>query len=371
MDIKNFKRIVIKIGSSVLKKDSGINPETIRRIAKEVAELVKDGKEVIIVSSGAILFGRYVLGLKKETIPLKEKQALAAIGQVFLMNEYRNAFRRYGLKVAQILLTHADFDDLERWKKSRDTIECLLSKKVIPVINENDTVATEEIKIGDNDHLSAMVAIRTAADFLLILTDTPYVFRIEKMDGKKKKIPVREVKDEREIEDLMRSAKGASSKETVGGMTTKLRAAKMGMKAGLYVAIVNGKEKGSISSIKTGRVEGTIFYPSGQVSSVKKFLLSVKNEKGEIVIDDGAMKAILKEKRSLLPVGIIDVRGKFPEKSVVRILSKDGKVIGKGRVNMNSELIKMIRGKKTWEIKNLLGNFPDEVIHSDYMVFFE
>jgi glutamate 5-kinase len=369
--VKKFKRVVIKIGSSVLKGKSGVNRGIINRIAKEVATLIYEGKEVIIVSSGAILFGRHVLGMRETPLPLKEKQALAAIGQVFLMEAYKNAFKRHGIKVAQILLTHADFDELERWKSSRETIECLLSKKIIPVINENDTVATEEIKIGDNDHLSAMVALRIGAELLLILTNTPYVYKIEKIDGKRRKIPVYKVQSEKEIDELMKSAKGASSKESVGGMITKLKAAKMCMRAGLHMIISDGRKKGCISSLSGGEIEGTIFYPSEEVSSIKKFLISVKREKGDIVIDDGAMNAILKDKKSLLPVGVIDVRGKFPEKSVVRILSKDGKVIGKGRVNMNSEIIRMIKGKKTWEVKEILGDLPPEVIHSDYMIFYK
>ena len=369
--IEKFNRIVIKIGSSVLRGNSGINRGVINRITKEVAKLVSEEKEVIIVSSGAILFGKHVLGMKEKPLPLREKQALAAIGQVYLMEAYRNAFKRYGLKTAQVLLTHADFDDVERWKSSRETIECLLSKKVLPVINENDTVSTEEIKIGDNDHLSAMVAIRIGAELLLILTNIPYVYKIEKINGKKKKIPVYKVQNEEEIDELMRSAKGASSRESVGGMSTKLKAAKMCMHAGVYVVITDGRRKGSISSLSNGEIEGTIFCPSEEVSSIKKFLLSVKREKGEIVIDDGAVEAIIKDKKSLLPVGVIEVKGKFPEKSVVRILSKDGKVIGKGRVNMNSEIIRMIRGKKTWEVKEILGDLPPEVIHSNYMIFFE
>ena len=369
--VKKFNRIVIKIGSSVLKGKAGVNRSVISRIGKEVAKLVSEEKEVLIVSSGAILFGKHVLGMKEHALPLKEKQALAAIGQVFLMEAYRNAFKRYGLKVAQVLLTHADFDDIERWKSSRETIECLLSKKVIPIINENDTVATEEIKIGDNDHLSAMVALRIGAELLLILTNTPYVYKIEKIDGKKKKVPVYKVQSEKEVDELLKSAKGASSKESVGGMVTKLKAAKMCMRAGVYMGIVDGRKKGCVSSLTDGKICGTIFYPSGGASSIKKFLLSVKREKGDIVIDDGALTAILKEKKSLLPVGIIDVKGKFPERSVVRILSKDGKVIGKGRVNMNSEIIKMIKGKRTWEVKDILKDLPPEVIHSDYMIFYK
>lgn len=368
--IKDIKRVVIKIGSSVLKGKSGISISTIRRIAKEVRELLSKGKEVILVSSGAILFGRHIFGIKKGNLSLKDKQALAAIGQVFLMEAYKNAFKKYKIKVAQILLTHADFENVKSWRSSRDTIECLLSKKVIPIINENDTVATEEIKIGDNDHLSAMVALRTGAEFLLILTNIPYVYKIEKIDGKKKKVSVKEVKSEEEIEELMRSARGASSQETVGGMTTKLSSAMMGVSAGVFVAITDGRKEGCISSINDGRIEGTIFYPSKHISTTKRFLLSVKNERGEIIIDDGAVKAILKDKKSLLPVGVIDVNGNFPAKSIVRISTKDGRVIGRGRVNMDSELIKRIKGKKTWNIKDIIGNLPPEIIHSDYIVFF-
>lgn len=370
-DIKKARRVVIKVGSSVLRDNSRIKKERISRIARETATLISSGKEVLIVSSGAILFGREIMGVKGKTLSMKEKQALSAVGQVLLMEAYRKVFERCGLKTAQILLTHADFEDPKRWKNSEKTLEELISMKVVPVINENDTVSTEEIKIGDNDHLSAMVSVRMGADLLLILTNIPCVYTTYMKDGKKVRVPVNEVRNEEELEELMRSAKGASSPETVGGMNTKLKAARMGMKAGIWVVIADGRRKGCISSIKEGIVEGTIFHPSGQASSAKKFILSIKNEKGEIVIDEGAIKAIVEEKKSLLPVGVIDVRGKFPEKSVVRLLSRDGKVIGRGRVNMDSETIRKIMGKRTWEIAGIMKKgFPNEVIHRDYMIFF-
>ncbi len=364
--IKDSKRIVIKIGSSVLKKGDSIDKNTFLRIGREVKELLSSGKEVIIVSSGAILFGRRHLEVKKPFLSLTEKQALAAIGQVLLMEAYKKSFERFGIKIAQILFTHSDFRNHQRRNNCKNTIERLLAMNVLPVINENDSVATEEIKIGDNDHLSAMIALTINADLLLLLTNTSYVYRIEN----KKPQPVKHVRNRKELNELMAYAKGASSPETTGGMITKLEAADIAMRGGTWVIISNGKKKGCISSILKGNPEGTYFWGSEKaLSSVQKWLLSCQNEEGEIIIDEGALKALLKDGKSLLPVGVLEVRGKFEKGSAVKILSKEGEVVGKGKVEIDSELLNLIKGKRTSEIKKLIEKpIPDEVIHRDNMV---
>lgn len=361
-------RIVIKIGSNILTyTKGGLNQKRINSIAKEVSEICNSGNDVIIVSSGAVAAGLKKLGFKERPKEIRLKQAVAAIGQSSLMWSYEKEFRKFGKKVAQILLTREDFSDRVRYLNAKNTISTLLSYGVIPVINENDTVATEEIKFGDNDQLAALVAALVEAERLIILSDVDGLYPVDpKMNPGAKIIPlVREVTPE--IEEM---AGGAGSAVGTGGMYSKVLAAKKATSFGIRVNIISGKRKGLITSLLKGKHKGTEFLPMPKkIPSKKGWIAYAVKPKGTIKIDDGAVKAILKLGKSLLPSGITDVEGRFDIGDAVYIVDREGKRIAKGIVNYPSEDIEKIKGKKTSEIGSILGyKYSDEVIHRDNLV---
>ncbi len=307
MERKRFigkaKRIVLKLGTSILTDEKGrLDRENLQQIVKDVASLVKEGRECILVTSGAIAAGIESLGFSSRPRAIPKLQAAASVGQGALMSEYARLFQQYGINVGQVLLTQFDFIQRELYINARNTLATLLSLGVVPIVNENDATAVEEIKFGDNDTLAALVSCGIEADLLIVLTDTEGFYR----DGELL-FEVQEINEE-----IEKWAGGAGTPFASGGMVTKLQAAKMVGLAGIPMIIACGREKGIIGKIFSGERVGTFFYPSKKrISSRKHWIAFVLPAKGRIFVDKGAKRALIERKKSLLPVGVVDFEGKF------------------------------------------------------------
>lgn len=367
--LKDVKRIVIKVGSSTITYGNGKrNFSRIDRLAREIADLANQGKEIILVSSGAVAVGVDRLGLaaKPKTIP--GKQAAAAVGQGVLMHTYEKIFAEYGQIVAQVLLTRMDSVDRHRYTNSRNTFLALLEHKVIPIVNENDVVAIDELKIGDNDNLSALVAGIIDADLLIILSDIDGLYTANPQNDPNAKL-VPEVTDI--TPEIEASAGDAGSKVGTGGMFTKIQAAKMATSSGINMVIASGEEKDAISRILEGEEIGTLFVSrENRLQFRKRWLAFGARIAGKIVVDDGCAKAVRKAGGcSILPAGITDVEGEFEAGNTISVVNKNGHELARGLANYSSEELDMIKGAKTSEIENILGHKHfDEVIHRDDLV---
>ena len=367
-EIKNAVRVVVKIGTSTLTYNNGkLNLFRIEKLVRELADLANQGKEIILVTSGAVGAGLDRLGSTERPKTIPEKQAVAAIGQGILMHMYEKLFAEYGQIVAQVLLTRENSVKHKLYINSRNTLLTLLKMGVIPVINENDAIAIDELKIGDNDTLSATVATIVDADLLIILSDIEGVFTANPQNDPTAQL-IEEITDiTPEIEEL---AGGAGSKLGTGGMYTKIQAAKIAVNAGVTMVIASGALEGVVRNILSGENIGTIFPAKEQHLQVRKSWLAFGAMiKGELVVDEGCEKALITEGSSLLSVGIVEVKGTFDRGNSVRILSKQGREIARGLANYNSEEINKICGKNTNNISKILGSkLYDEVIHRDNMV---
>ncbi|MFA5097522.1 MAG: glutamate 5-kinase [Candidatus Margulisiibacteriota bacterium] len=361
-DLCNSNLIVIKIGTSSITDTSGcLEGEKFRKLAQEVHYIVSGRKkQVVLVSSGAIAAGVQKLGRSKAVCSIPEKQAAAAIGQNLLLTQYEKAFGAFGLAVGQVLLTRDAMEDRERYLNSRNTILQLLKFGAVPVINENDTMATDEIRVGDNDNLSALVASLIGADLLILLSDVEGFF----MDGKLLSYVDKITKE------IGSAAKGSSTLLGTGGMSTKLDAAKIVLNAGIPMVIADNKKEGVITSVLDGNEEGTLFVPKlSRMESKKRWIAHGKKPAGQVVIDAGACKALLEGGKSLLAVGIKEIKGRFGTGEVIGILDGSKKEIGRGLTNYTSEQLARIKGLKTSEIeKEEEGSLGEEVVHRDNMV---
>jgi glutamate 5-kinase len=360
--------IVIKIGTNLLAdKAQGIKRERIHGIAESVASLQQRGKHVVLVSSGAIGAGVAALKLKQRPKTIPEKQATAAIGQPLLMEAYEHAFRKQGCTIAQILLTKDDFTNRVRYVNTKNTFSALLEKGVIPIINENDTVAVEEIKLGDNDNLSALVANLIEADLLIILSDIDGLYSDDPTKNDDAiLIPI----VEKITPHLGSIAKSSKTEFSTGGMITKIEAAKRCVAAGIAMIIANGKNPNVIEDIFSGDFRGTLFLPVEKKMNVrKKWIGFVSHANGYIVVDDGAKHALLNKQKSLLPSGILEVHGDFKAHDTISVHSLHGIEIAKGVTGFSATDIAKIKGKKTGEIEKILNRSScDEVIHRDNLV---
>ena len=375
--LKGLKRIVIKVGSSIITKRekrnnewaNELNANNVRLLARTIRQIIDRNCEVVLVSSGAIMAGRERLDLHRADLSIPEKQACAAIGQSYLMHTYEKKFEKEGIKVAQILLGHDDLRNRKRFLNAKHTLEALLEHKVIPIINENDSVTIDEIKIGDNDTLSATVACLLNAQLLIILSDVDGLFSRDpssKMREGDAPMKIIEHVDciTQKIEKL---AGGSKSKVTVGGMYTKILAAKQTMSFGIPTLIVNGFDKSIAEKIYKGKSVGTLFWAGWEkIKKRKHWIAHTLKPSGKITIDSGAEKAILSRGKSLLPAGVIKVEGKFEFGNAVRILGEDGKEIARGLVNYNFRDLDSIMGMRTNAVKKIFeDNFYNEVIHRD------
>lgn len=366
--LKKRKRIVIKAGTSILTgKDGLISDKNLERLGSEVLQLMKLGKEIVLVSSGAIAFGMEATSKQDRPKEMAVLQACAAIGQGRMMHAYEKFFSKKGVLTAQILLTRDALENRTRFLAARRTFDELFSLHVLPIVNENDTVATEEIAFGDNDILSVQVSHLVDADLLVILSDVDGFYL---KDGSR----IRNVESESEIEGkLVRHLRDSQKAKTVGGMRAKLKAAKVAMGLGVPLMIVNGHEKEVVRKALDGEDVGTLFYPSSEGKSAReKWIAYSAARRGAVHVDDGAYEALRRKKTSLLASGVFKTSGDFRKGDVVELLNREGKVFGRGLVHYSSNELEKIAGKKSHEIQAVLGyKNQDEVIHRNDLVVWD
>ncbi len=358
------KKILIKIGSAVLTGTNGLDLKIVDALVTEMCELVRRGYSVVLVTSGAIASGKHRLNITGKLKSIPEKQAAAAVGQGRLMRVYSKSFEKNGLYVAQILLTLSDLTDRQRFLNIRNTLSTLMEWKVIPVINENDSVAVDEIKFGDNDNLAAMIANIVEADLFINLTNTAGLYDCNPAESKRAKFIslVSEFTDE--IEAI---ATAETSSVGTGGMKSKVLAAKKVTAIGIPCIIAPGKKKNVLTDILAGKEIGTLFLPmADRLNSKKYWIAFTLRSQGKLVVDDGARKALLEKGKSLLPSGITAVEGDFAVGDPVSCVDGNGTPIAKGLVNFSSAEIRKIMGLKTAKIEQILGHKDyAEVIHRD------
>ena len=361
------KKILIKIGSAVLTGTDGLDLKSVGSLVQEMCDLTRRGHSIVLVTSGAIASGRHRLGAAGKPKSIPEKQAFAAVGQGRLMRVYSKAFEKNNLYVAQILLTLADLTDRRRYLNIRNTLSQLMEWHVTPIINENDTVAVDEIKFGDNDNLAAMIANVVGVDLFINLTTTDGLYDADPTQSKKaKRIPL--------VREINTAVEAAATDETssvgTGGMKSKILAAKKVTSIGIPCVIAPGKSKKVLSDIMAGKDIGTLFLPqSSRLASRKYWIAFTLHPRGRLILDEGAAKALLEKGTSLLPSGIMGVEGEFDAGDPVTCLDTEGNVLAKGLVNYNSADIRLIHGLKTAQVLSVLGHKDyDEVIHRDNLV---
>ena len=373
--MRQYKRIVVKAGSSILTAENEmLNTNIIDSLIRQVVKLNNSNREVLLVSSGAISTGMKKLGYKTKPDTLFEQQAAAAIGQCFLMETYNKYLSKYGSDGAQILLTAGDFENRNRFLNTYNTLTTLLKQDIIPVINENDTVATDEIKFGDNDTLAAKVAGLIEADLIINLTDIEGLYSKKPDENTDTSFIIREVKNI--TDELEKVAGGKGKKHTTGGMITKIEGAKIAVNSGITMVIGSGYKENIILRIidmlenKEDYNLGTTFLPAGETLNKRKQWLNYNIQPaGKLYIDSGAKKALIFRGKSLLPSGITGIKENFKRGDLVEILSTGDQIIGRGIVNYTSDEISKIKGKHTGYIPLLLGYVnEEEVIHRDNMV---
>ena len=368
---RGARRLVVKVGSAVLSKgDVGLHRPTMDRICRELSSIREEGREVVLVSSGAILAGMGRLGLTERPGSIPLKQAAAAVGQTLLMRHYEEAFDPYGQKVAQLLLTQEDFRSRSRYLNARNTLFTLLHLGVLPVINENDTVAVDEIRFGDNDNLSVLVATMVGSGLLVILTD---------LDGLYTADPRRD-SDARLVSQVPHKAgevsfwaAGSGTGLGTGGMQTKVEAARRAAASGIPTIVASGLVEGILNRILRGESVGTLFQAStSRMRSRKRWLAFASQPRGHITVDAGAREALIRGGKSLLPSGIVSAAGGFEGGEVVSLCDTDGKEFARGVANYDAEQVAQIKGIKSNQIGEALGAKPfDEVVHRDNLVILE
>lgn len=367
--LKEIGMLVVKVGTSVLADPlrGGLDIRRMEGIVEGICWAWERGIKTILVSSGAIGAGMSKLGVHKRPKSLNKLQALAAVGQGILIGTYMDIFERYGRVAAQILLTRDDFSDRRRYINAKNTMDELLRAGITPIINENDAIAVEEIKFGDNDNLSALVANMVQADLLLILSDVDGLYEADP----KKDPDARLISVVREITvDLEWASKGPGSELGSGGMSSKLEAIKRVVLSGGMAAIVNGTLEGVIRRFLEGDEIGTLFFSERRrLAGRKRWIAFGRNPKGSIIVDEGAVEALARGGKSLLPSGVIGVDGCFGIGDLVVIRNPKGEEVARGLVNYSSEEVERIKGHKVGEIESILGyRYRDEVIHRDNLV---
>jgi glutamate 5-kinase len=361
------RRIVVKVGSNLVTAPGiGSDPDRIERLAADVAA-VRANREIALVSSGAIATGMARLALAERPRSIPEKQAAAAVGQSALMWQYEIAFKRHGIAVGQVLLTAQDVGDRMRYLNARNTLLALLRFGVVPIVNENDTVAVEEIKVGDNDNLSALVASRIESDLLVLLTDVDGLYTADPArDTAARKIDTVETI----TDDILAMAGRHDDGVSVGGMATKLQAAQKAAASGVPMVIASGREAGTLTRILAGEPTGTCFLPKAdRLGARKRWIAFAVAPQGRLVVDAGAVRALTRQGRSLLPSGITTVDGEFGAGDVVAVVDAGHREFARGLVNFDAAELRRILGVKTQEIEARLGyKSVDEVIHRDNLV---
>ncbi|MFC7516101.1 glutamate 5-kinase [Herbaspirillum sp. GCM10030257] len=366
--IQKAKRIIIKVGSSLVTNDGkGLDSNAIAKWAEQIAQLRALGKEVVLVSSGAIAEGMQRLGFEKRPTGVHELQACAAVGQMGLAQIYETSFRHHNLRTAQVLLTHADLADRERYLNARSTLFTLLRFGVIPIINENDTVVTDEIKFGDNDTLGALVANLIEGDALVILTDQKGLYTADP-----RRNPAAEFVHEAKAGDptLEAMAGGAGTGIGRGGMLTKILAAKRAATSGAHTVIAWGREEQVLTRLATGEAIGTqLTAQTAQLTARKQWMADHLQTAGKVVLDAGAVQKLTSEGKSLLPIGVIEVAGDFGRGDVITCIDENGRPVARGMSNYSSSEARRIMRRPSTEIQSILGFVEEpELVHRDNMV---
>jgi glutamate 5-kinase len=364
------RRLVVKVGTGLITAPStGPDRRRIAALAADITAARADGtRDVVLVTSGAIATGMARLGLPERPRSMPDKQAAAAVGQSTLMRHYEVAFKRHGVGVGQVLLTAQDISDRTRYLNARNTLRALLRFGVLPIVNENDTVAVEEIKVGDNDNLSALVASLIDADLLVLLTDVDGLYTDDPaVNARARKLDTVEAV----TEDIARLARDRADRVSVGGMATKLQAARKAAAAGVPMIIASGREPGVLRRIVDGEPVGTYFAPkAARLGARKRWIAFAVPPQGWLTVDAGALDALTQRGKSLLPSGIVEVKGDFASGEVVALRGGTGGAeFARGVVNFDAAELRKIRGAKTQEIEQRLGYKSfDEVIHRDNLV---
>src|SRR3989339_317558 len=363
-------RIVVKLGSNVITAKNGLDLEVIDRISGQISTLMDRGLEVILVSSGAQAAGLRKMGMTVRPSEMPKRQAIAAMGQSGLMMAYENSFARRDKKVAQILLTAEDLNNRKRYLNARNALNTLIEWKVVPVINENDTIMVEEIKLGDNDNLSAMIALLMDADFLFILTDIEGLYDKDPRQFPEARLISEVTSFKKEIEAYAGDIPGTLG---TGGMLSKIKAAKKVTSAGIPMILARGNVENVLLGLFEGKPQGTYFVPKTKKLARRKcWIAHTLAPKGSLVIDDGAVRALRENGKSLLPIGVVKVEGEFEEGAPVAFKTAGNEIIGIGLVNYRSSDVELIKGLKTFQIEACLGSkHYDEIIHRNNMVLKE
>jgi glutamate 5-kinase len=353
--LSSAKRIVVKIGSRAVTQEGQFE-----RLAEQIAGLMKRGHTVVLVSSGAVAMGSRQMNIGARPKALRQLQAVAAIGQPKLIVAYEQAFASYGIPVAQLLLTHAELADRKRYLNARNALEALIELGALPIINENDTISTEEIEFGDNDQLAAMVAPLVGADLLVLLTDVEGL-----LDAARQRVSV--VADVAAIHSLIWQENNGVS---LGGMASKVGAAERALQRGLPVAIAAAAEPNVLTRLIDGEDVGTLFLPAGaKLASRKYWIAYTLKMRGSLIVDPGAVVALVEHKRSLLPAGITAVRGRFRAGDAVSIESADGAVLARGLTRYDARDVRRLLGARSEQIETRVGHYDgDEIVHRDDLV---
>lgn len=362
-----IRRAVVKVGSNVLTAQAGLNIDAISSISSQICRLLDQGIQIILVSSGAMASGMKKMGFPKRPEAIPKRQAISAIGQAGLIREWEKAFARFDRKVAQILLTSDDLVSRKRYLNARNTMNTLLEWQVVPIINENDTIMVEEIKLGDNDNLAAMISLLLDADILINLTDIDGLYDKDPRVCPDARLISRVATYSRSIEKYAGDIPGALG---TGGMLSKIKAARKVTASGIPMVIAKGYRPDILMRLAAGEPHGTFFVPREQKLTRKKCWIGYTvNPQGTLKVDAGAARALMNNGKSLLPSGIVDVQGQFPVGAAVAVITEERQLIGNGLVNYSAEEILTIMGLKTSQIKARLGQKTyDEVIHRDNLV---
>jgi glutamate 5-kinase len=368
LQLKQARRLVVKIGSALLTDDGkGLDVSALGLWVDQIAGLIASGVEVVVVSSGSVAEGMSRLGWAVRPQHLHELQAAAAVGQMGLVQTWEAQFKRHDIHTAQILLTHDDLSDRKRYLNGRSTLRTLLDYGVVPIVNENDTVVTDEIRFGDNDTLGALVANLIEADGLIILTDQLGLFDKDPRKHADAVLVTQRRAEDRELDAMAGGSAGALGR---GGMQTKLRAARLAARSGAFTVIVGGRIEQAITRLRQGEVIGTLLLPDqGRMAARKQWIASHLQTRGTLTLDDGAVNVLRQGGRSLLPVGVKAVAGQFRRGEMVSCVDPQGREVARGLVNYDADEARAIAGRSSDRIVEVLGYVSDEeIVHRDNLV---
>lgn len=367
--MKSVRRMVIKVGSTTITEESGrIDRDRVANLAEGIVEARRRRIDVALVSSGAIAAGMERLGIESRPKDIKTLQAVAAVGQGLLVRMYTDLFAERGVATGQVLLTRYDMAHRQQYINARQTLERLFEMGVVPVINENDTTATDEISFGDNDMLAALAASLVDADLLVLLTDTGGLYTADPNRAQGARLIGRVERITEEIEEF---GGEPGSHLGLGGMSSKVQAAKVAVSTGVKAVIADGREPGIITEILGGAMPGTFFPAAGKVKSKKRWIGYAGTSKGRLEVDEGAASALVARRKSLLPAGVVSVEGDFEVGDCVDIVGPEGKVMGRGITCYSRSEAELIKGMRSDRIKKVLGEKGEEIVHRDELMIFE